>query len=405
LFLFPGAELRWRDGVSVSWESVSISVDCEEQRGLSPVLSNMTSLSLRRALRLILACGLILPARAAYADAATAPKVIVSEARVEHFVDRLEALGTLRAIESVTLTVSVTETISAIHFDDGDRVEKDQILVEMTSAEEHAQLEEARALKEEGYRQFRRVQSLEAQGTAAKSLLDERRREWETARARLAAIESRLADRLIRAPFAGVVGLRDLSVGALVEPGDAVTTLDDDALMKLDFEVPSTYLQTLRPGLAISATAHAFPGRVFAGEVKAVGSRVDPATRSIRVRAVLPNPERILKPGLLMQVELLKNPRDALVIPEEALVPLGDRQSVLLVDTANGNTVVRRAIRIGARRPGEVEVLDGLAAGERVISHGTLKVRPGQQVSIAAVDDGSTPYDQLLQSLGDSDAP
>jgi membrane fusion protein (multidrug efflux system) len=361
----------------------------------------MITLSLRLPLRLFFVCGLVLAGSAVHADVTSVPRVIVSEARIEHFVDRLEALGTLRAIESVTLTVSVTETISAIHFDDGDRVEKDQILVEMTSAEEHAQLEEARALKDEGYRQFRRVQSLEAQGTAAKSLLDERRREWETARARLAAIESRLADRLIRAPFAGVVGLRDLSVGALVEPGDPVTTLDDDALMNLDFEVPSTYLQTLRPGLSVSATAHAFPGRVFTGEVKAIGSRIDPATRSIRVRAVLPNPDRVLKPGLLMQVELLKNPRDALVIPEEALVPLGDRQSVLLVDTANGNAVVRREIRIGARRPGEVEVLDGLTVGDRVISHGTLKVRPGQQVSIAAVDDGSTPYDQLLQSLGD----
>jgi len=339
------------------------------------------------------------------ADTAPAPRVIVSEVRLAHFVDRVEALGTLRAVESVTLTVSVTETISAIHFDDGDRVEKDQVLVEMTSAEEHAQLEEARALKEEGYRQFQRVQALEAQGTAAKSLLDERRREWETARARLAAIESRLADRLIRAPFAGVVGLRDLSVGALVEPGDAVTTLDDDSVMKLDFEVPSTYLEALRPGLAIQATAHAFPGQVFSGEVRAVGSRVDPATRSVRVRALLPNPERILKPGLLMRVELLKNPREALVIPEEALVPLGEKQSVLLVDDARDNTVERREIRIGARRAGEVEVLAGLAAGERVISHGTLKVRPGQQVSIAAVDDGSTPYDQLLQSFADSKAP
>jgi membrane fusion protein (multidrug efflux system) len=357
-------------------------------------------------LRLLPVCALLLLAGAsARAEAADLPGVIVAEVRVAPFADRVEALGTLRAVESVTLTASVTETVSVIRFDDGDRVEKDQVLVEMTSAEEHAQLEEARALKDEAYRQFQRVQSLEAQGTAAKSLLDERRRQWETARARLAAIESRLADRLIKAPFAGVVGLRDLSVGALVEPGDPITTLDDDTVMNLDFEVPSTYLQTLRPDLAISAATHAYPGRRFDGKVKAIGSRIDPATRSIRVRAVLANPGRILKPGLLMQVELLKNPRDALVIPEEALVPLGENQSVLLVDTGAGNTVVRRDIRIGARRPGEVEVLEGLAAGERVISHGTLKVRPGQQVSIVAIDDGSTPYDQLLQSLGTSSGP
>ncbi len=365
----------------------------------------MTILNFGRALRALLAWGLVLSGAPSAGDSGPAPKVVVSEARISHFVDRVEALGTLRAVESVTLTVSVTETVSAIHFDDGDRVEKDRILVEMTSAEEHAQLEEAGARKDEAYRQYQRVQSLAAQGTAAKSLLDERRREWETARARLTAIESRLADRLVKAPFAGVVGLRDLSVGALVEPGDSVTTLDDDSVMKLDFEVPSTYLESLRPGLDIAATAHAFPGREFAGEVKAVGSRVDPATRSIRVRAIMPNPDGILKPGLLMRVELLKNPRDALVIPEESLVPLGDRQSVLLVEAGEGNTVVRREIRIGARRAGEVEVLAGLNAGDRVISHGTLKVRPGQKVSIAAVDDGTTPYDQLLQSLEERSAP
>jgi membrane fusion protein (multidrug efflux system) len=362
----------------------------------------MMTPALPRALRLIAACCLC-SAAAALAGSPPAPKVIVAEARIGHLVDRVEALGTLRASESVTLTATVTETVSAIRFDDGDRVAKGQVLVEMTSAEEHAQLEEARALKDEARRQFQRVQSLEAQGTAAKSLLDERRREWETARARLTAIESRLADRLIKAPFAGVVGLRDLSVGALVEPGDPITTVDDDSVMKLEFEVPSTYLASLRPGLTINASARAFPGRAFSGEVKAIGSRVDPATRSIRVRAILPNPERTLRPGLLMQVELLKNPRDALLIPEEALVPLGEGQSVLVVD--KDNTVLRRDIRIGTRRPGEVEVLDGLSAGDRVISHGTLKVRPGQQVSIAAVDDGSTPYDELLQSLDDSPRP
>jgi membrane fusion protein (multidrug efflux system) len=340
----------------------------------------------------------IVSASAVAGPQAEAPaKVIVAEARMDHFVDRLEALGTLRAAESVTLTASVTETVSAIHFEDGDRVQEGQVLVEMTSAEEHAQLEEARALKDEAYRQFQRVQSLEAQGTAAKSLLDERRREWETARARLAAIESRLADRLIKAPFAGVVGLRDLSVGALVEPGDPITTLDDDAVMKLDFEVPSTYLASLKVGLAIAASAHAFPGHQFHGEVKAVGSRIDPATRSVRVRATLPNPDRTLKPGLLMRVELLRNPREALVIPEEALVPQGDRQSVLLV--GDDDVVVSRDIRVGARRPGQVEVIEGLAPGDRVITHGTLKVRPGQRVSVAAVDDGSTPYAELLQAL------
>lgn len=330
--------------------------------------------------------------------AAPPPAVFVAEAKVVRFSDQIEALGTLRANESLVLTTSVTETVTDIHFDDGDRVTAGKVLLEMTSAEEHAQLEEARSTVGEAKRQYQRVKSLEAKGTAAKSLLDERRREWETARARLNAIESRLADRLIRAPFAGVVGLRNISVGALVEPGDVITTLDDDSVMKLDFSVPSTYLGTLRPGLSIIARARAYPGRSFEGEVKSINSRVDPATRSVMVRAVIGNDDRALKPGMLMQIVLLKNTREALIIPEEALVPQGDKQFVLLVDEAGGNKVVRREVQIGGRRPGEVEILKGLAPGDRLITDGTLKVRPGQVVSVRALEDGNRALREILES-------
>jgi membrane fusion protein (multidrug efflux system) len=335
------------------------------------------------------------------ATGAPPPSVIVAEVRLVDFVDRVEALGTLRANESVRLTASVTEIVSAIHFDDGDRVREGKVLVEMTSAEEHALLEEAEARVAEARRQYHRVKSLESQGTEAKSLLDQRRREWETARARLAAIESRLQDRLIRAPFGGVVGLRDISPGALVEPGDLITTLDDDSVMKLDFSVPSTYLAALKPGLGVVARTRAYGERDFSGQVSSVASRVDPVTRAVLVRAMLPNPGRILKPGMLMRVELLQNPRQALVIPEEALVPQGRKQFVLLVnDETDGNEVTRKEVRIGARRPGEVEVLEGLNPGERVITHGTEKVRVGQHVVVSAVDNGS----QSLRELTDFEA-
>ena len=325
------------------------------------------------------------------------PGVIVAPVRLVEFSDRIEAIGTLAADESVELTATVTETISAIHFDDGDRVEKDQVLVEMTSQEEHAQLEEASATVNEAYRQYQRIKPLANEGTAAKSLLDERKREWETARARLAGIESLLADRLIKAPFAGVVGLRDLSVGALVQPGDLITTLDDDRVMKLEFPVSAAYLEGLQPGLEVMASSRAFRGRRFSGSIKSVDSRIDPVTRSIRVRALLPNPERLLKPGMLMHVELQENPREALVVPEEALQPLGEQQFVFIVGA--GNTVVKREVTIGGRRPGQVEVLEGLTGGDRVITHGHARATPGQTVTISAVDDGSLTLPELLRSL------
>lgn len=328
--------------------------------------------------------------------------VIVTEVKLENFADRLEALGTTSANESVELTATVTETVSAVHFDDSDRVPAGQVLVEMTSNEEHAQLEEARATVNEARRQYERIRSLEAKGTAAKSLLDERKREWETARARLTAIESRLADRLIKAPFAGLLGLRDISVGALVKPGDLITTLDDDSVMKLDFPVPGTVLAAVKPGLEVLATSRAVPGQEFQGSVKSVDSRIDPVTRAVRVRALLPNPERLLKPGMLLQVILLNNPRQALIVPEEALIPTGKKHFVYLIDTADNNKAIRREIRIGGRIPGKVEVIEGLQPGDSIVSQGTLKVRPGQPVNIIAIDDGSRTLAEILRAIPDS---
>jgi membrane fusion protein (multidrug efflux system) len=322
--------------------------------------------------------------------------VIAAEVSIDHFEDRVEALGTLKANESVSVTANVTETVSAIHFDDGERVEAGQVLVEMTSAEEHALLEEARARVAEAERQYDRVKSLVAQRSASESLLDERKRDLDTARALLVAIESRLADRLVKAPFAGVLGLRNISPGALVEPGDLITTLDDDSVMKLDFAVPSLFVTDLEPGLKITAQARAYGERSFAGEVRSIDSRVDPVTRSIQVRALIPNPERALKPGILMQVILSRNPRDAPAIPESALLHQGRDHFVLVV--GEGGTAERRRIQIGARRPGEVEVVEGLAAGEQVVTHGADKVRPDQKIAVRAVDDGSRSLREMLES-------
>jgi len=334
----------------------------------------------------------------AVSQPAETPKaaVIAAEVSREQFVDRVEALGTLKANESVAVTANVTETVSAIHFDDGERVEKGQVLVEMTNAEEHALLEEAQARAGEAERQYGRVKSLVAQRSASESLLDERKRDLDTARALLVAIESRVADRLIKAPFAGVVGLRNISPGALVEPGDLISTLDDDSMMKLDFAVPSVFLPDLKAGLGITAKARAYGERTFHGKIRSIDSRVDPVTRSIRVRALIPNPDRTLKPGVLMQVELLRNPREALVIPEAGLMQLGREQYVMLV--GEGGKVERRQVRAGARRPGQVEIVEGLAAGDRVITHGHDKVRPGQTVRIRAFDDGAKSLSQMLES-------
>jgi membrane fusion protein (multidrug efflux system) len=352
----------------------------------------------------LLVCALMLVVTAAGAAAPAVTPVFVTPANLITVEDRIEALGTLRANESVELTASVTETVTAISFDDGDRVKAGQVLIEMTSDEEHALLEEARVTVDEARRQYQRIKSLRAQQSASESQLDEQRRVWEASRARLSAIESRLADRLVRAPFTGVVGLRNISIGALVEPGDLISTLDDDSIMKLDFSVPAVHLGILEPGIVVTALTRAWHGRVFEGTVKSIDSRVDPVTRTLVVRALLQNPDHALKPGMLMQVELQTAPRQSIVIPEECLVAQGQQQFVFVVD-ASDHTVERREVHIGTRRPGQVEIVDGLNAGELVITDGTLKVRHGGTVSIRAVDDGFTGLHQLLEKSVEDQQP
>jgi membrane fusion protein (multidrug efflux system) len=272
-------------------------------------------------------------------------------------------------------------------------------LVEMTSAEEHALLKEAQARAAEAERQYDRVSSLARQRSASESLLDERKRDLDTARANLVALESRLADRVVKAPFDGVVGLRNVSRGALVEPGDLITTLDDDRVMKLDFTVPSLFLARLQPGLEIEARARPYGERAFDGVVRGIDSRIDPVTRSVQVRALLPNPSRALRPGLLMQVELLIDPREAVVVPEAALLHQGQTHFVLrVVDADDGATVERIEVEIGARKPGIVEVRAGLAAGDQVVTEGQEKARPGQPVRVIALDDGSRSLREIAGS-------
>lgn len=327
---------------------------------------------------------------------AAGPKVIIAKPQQMELADRAEALGTLRANESVTITASVTETIVGLHFDDGQWVDAGTVLVELNSDEERARLDEVRVRIAEAENQYNRVKSLVDNRSASQSLLDERLRDLDMARAERVAIEARLARRTIKAPFAGVLGLRNLSVGALVTPGEQIVTLDDDRVLKLDFAVPSLYLATLELGQQIETRASAFGDQVLTGIIHSIDSRVDPITRSIQVRALIPNPERRLRPGLLMRVELLRQPRTALVIPEEGLQHLGATHRIMVLDAKD--QAQQRQVQIGLRRPGEVEIVSGLEADERVIIHGQDRVRPGQAVQVIGVMDDTTSLAELLGS-------
>lgn len=323
--------------------------------------------------------------------------VVIAEAKEQLLHDRVEALGTLKAKEQVTVTAQVTEIVTALHFDDGQRVKTGDILAEMTSAEERAQLQQAEATLKEAKEQLDRATPLAKRGVSSQATLSERRRNYQTALAQIETMKSRLADRQIRAPFGGVIGLRRISVGALVQPGTVVATIDDDSVMKLDFTIPAPFLETIRNDLPIVAKAKALGDRTFTGKVTGIDSRVDPVTRSITVRAVLPNEDGLLKAGILMTVEIQKNTRTAIVIPEEAVVARGTNTFVYVVDPKADKPIAqKRQIKIGTREFGQIEVIEGLKKGEFIITHGVMRTSPGAAVTIKATDDGKTPVIDLI---------
>lgn len=329
------------------------------------------------------------------------PAVFVADAAARPFADRIEALGTLRANERVDLTATVSERVTFIGFEDGDRVKKGRVLLKLYSEEEEALLNEARSSATEARKQFDRISQLAATGASSASQLDQSRREYETANARKTAIESRLSNLVITAPFDGVVGLRNISLGAVLRPGDVITTLDDDSKMFLDFQVPLRFLPQLAIGSRIEARTAGVKDRAFAGNIRSISSRVDPVTRSVTVRAEIPNDDRFLRPGMLMMVDIKANERDAVFIPEGALLPLGKKIRVLVIEQRGEQTAaVSREITTGARVRGEVEVLEGLAAGEKVVTDGAFKVPPGSIVRVLASDAAGSSLTDKLQSAG-----
>lgn len=324
--------------------------------------------------------------------------VIVAEVIEKDFVDEVEALGTLKARESIEVTAAVTELVSEVHFEDGQRVNKGDILIQMDIAEEQAQLEEEEFTFFEAERKLERFKHLQKSGAVTDADLDEQDRIVKTTKARILAIKSRMNQRIIRAPFSGVVGLRNISIGALVAPGTVITTLDDDEQMKLDFAVPAIFLNTLHKGVEINAYSKAFPEEVLKGVVGSVDSRIDPVTRSITARAIIDNKNQKLKPGLLMNVVLQKSPRISLVVPEEAIITNGGKQYVYVVDKVGENhNVSKKEVTIGNRRQGEVEIVSGLSVGQIIVAHGKDKIHPGSKIKIMAeMKEGVTVKEILL---------
>ena len=322
-----------------------------------------------------------------------ATPVAAYEVEDEVFADIIEALGTARANESVTVTANVSDRITGLNFDSGDVVTEGQVLVELNNAEQTAGLNELRATLRQAEQDYERLSGLVDRGIAPRTNLEEASAARDRALAQVNAVESRLSDRLIRAPFDGVVGLRNVSRGEFVQPGDVIAELDDISVIKLDFTVPERFLSVLEPGDPIEARSSAYPDMVFTGEIDQIDSRVNTSTRAVTVRALIDNDDRRIRPGMLMTVQVRRNERRNSSIPGSAILRDGERTYVYVVDPEGpeGEPVsVERDVRLGRRMDGVVEIVDGLRPGETIIGEGVHRLRQNGPIDIRETMNGDS---------------
>ncbi|MGH8109904.1 MAG: efflux RND transporter periplasmic adaptor subunit [Arenimonas sp.] len=309
------------------------------------------------------------------------PPAVVISALVEekNWGERVQAVGTARAKESIEIASRVSDKISRVHFESGDSVRAGQVLVSLQTGSDTANVALAQAQLKDADRQFIRGEQLAKEKLVSASQLDTLRSNRDAARARVQAAQATLADRAILAPFSGVLGLRQVSPGQLMSAGTVITTLDDVSKIKVDFSLPEVQLANLKVNLAIEARSDAYPKEVFTGRVISVDSRVDMQSRSIAAQAEIDNPDNRLRPGMLLEINVMQMQRNALVIPELALLQLGSESFVYRV-TLDGNAE-KVVVKPGSRSFGYVEIIQGLKAGDRIVVEGTSKLRSGQAVT------------------------
>jgi membrane fusion protein (multidrug efflux system) len=301
----------------------------------------------------------------------------------------IEAVGTAQANEAVAITAKSTGMVERLNFQEGQQVKAGVILVELEAAESSANISALRAARDAAKLAYDRAKQLIESKAVAQARLDELGKAYEGAEARLRAEQAKFSDSVIRAPFAGKLGLRRVSLGALVRPGDLITTLDDTSVIKLEFEIPETVLSGIATGNMVSAKAAAIPGRKFDGVVSTIDSRIDPTTRAVRVRAQIPNQDDALKPGMFMTVALSmgKEP-NAMVVPEEALLAQGGEQFVFVI---RDGKATRTRVTLGERLPGLVQITNGLHADDQVAVTGLQQLRDGSRVRVTNTQSSTPP--------------
>ncbi len=305
-------------------------------------------------------------------------EVTVVPAELKQISNSIFALGTAIANESVDISANVTDIITKFSVSDGQKVKKGDIIAELKHDAEDTELASIKATVIENERELERLKKLVVGGNISRQQMDLRVTQLEVSKHKLKGVEAQIAHRVIRAPFEGIVGVRKLSVGALVQPGQVITTIDDISKIKLDFTIPSQHLAKLSKGQEVIAQTEAIMDEIFVGKVKSIDTRIDPVSRSVLVRAVIPNPNLKLKPGLLMKVNLIESKYDALMVHEESVIGRGHEHFVYVI---KDNIAYLNKVDLGERIPGFVEIKSGIQKSDLVVTRGIINLCNGQKVS------------------------
>ncbi len=300
--------------------------------------------------------------------------------------DNLEVVGTARATRAIVLLTEVKGRVARIHFRESQEVQAGDLLVTLDDRAALAEMNRARADYQRALSDYQRASRLVGGSAISEAEVANLKTTMESARASMEASRAALEDHTLRAPFDGVVGLRQVDEGAFLQVGDAITTLDSVRNLEVTFQVPERYLADIRTGLTVEVTSDAYPGKVFPGKVTMLDSRVEAASRSLTVKALLDNADALLRPGQFLQVSVLLAEHPALLVPEQAVISQGAQSYVFTV--TDGQVAERLPVSLGGRRDGWVEITAGLAQGQPVIVNGHSRLGSGAPVKVVE-DEGA----------------
>ncbi|AFT72699.1 Efflux transporter, RND family, MFP subunit [Alloalcanivorax dieselolei B5] len=330
------------------------------------------------------------------AAAGTRPATTVNviSALVRPLTEKVEVVGNARATRAVVLSAEVEGRVMQVHFQEGQAVDADDLLVELDDRQAEGERDRLRAEYQRALSDYQRASRLINSRAISQAEVDNLKNGMEAARAALRVAQATYEKHKIRAPFEGVVGLRQVDPGAYLQPGTPVVTLDSVRNLEVTFEVPERYLARVKPGLVLVVSSDSYPERLFQGKVTLLDSRVNAVSRTLAVKGSLDNSDGLLRPGQLLQIDILLSQHQALLVPEQAIVAQGAQNFVFVV--AENDTALRLPVELGGRRDGWVEVVHGLSDDDAVIVNGHSRLGSGAPVTVVEDEGALLPSQRVL---------